>query len=66
MTPDEQIKEGIKLLQIHFGQNPAAMTSIVQLQTKYGVKMFAEVPTSRAGEFHADAKLIASGVGITI
>lgn len=62
LTPDAARADAIKRLQTFFGKNPNNMSVIAKLQTKYGVKMFSEVPDDKAHAFLADAKLIESGV----
>lgn len=61
LSPAKAREEGIRALQIYFGQNPGNMDVITRLQTKYGVKLFAEISDEQASAFHADALLVAAG-----
>lgn len=61
LSPEEARKRGIDEMQAYFGKNPGAMEHIKKLQTKYGVKMFQEIPDAQAHSFLADAKLLVSG-----
>lgn len=61
LSPKEAIEKGLALMITAFGASPKDMGPIQRLQTKYGVRMFKDVPEQRALEFYADAKLIANG-----
>lgn len=61
LTPTGARDKAIADMMGFFGNNPKNMSDITKLQTKYGVRMFKEVPDERAHEFYADVKLLLSG-----
>lgn len=61
LSPEDARKSGIEEMQRYFGRNPNAMPEIKRLQTKYGVKMFQDIPDDQAHAFLADVKLLVSG-----
>lgn len=61
MKPADARNEGIELLKEFFAKDPNNMAKIVELQNKYSVTGFGDIPDARAVEFYADARLTAAG-----
>ncbi len=61
LTPAEAREKGIREMQTYFGANPEAMPVIRDMQSKFGVKMFSDIPDNQALDFYADVKLLVSG-----
>lgn len=61
MTPAEARETGIKEVQAHFSAHPDSITTITEIQKKYGVKMFTEITDAKAFDFLADVRLLTAG-----
>jgi hypothetical protein len=61
MTPAEMRSAGSDMLMVLFNREPASLTKIKDIQAKFGVKMFSDIPDDRAQEFYNDALLTANG-----
>lgn len=63
-TDDDPAKlrvDAINKLTAWFGMNPGEMGKLQQLQAKYGVKLFKDIPDDKVRDFAQDAHLLVSG-----
>lgn len=61
MTPAEMRTAGSDMLMVLFNREPASLSTIKDIQAKFGVKMFSDIPDDKAQEFYNDALLAANG-----